>query len=65
MNVLQGQNLLWYAGVKSGAPGTIALASSFKLPAAVLFAFMILGEIPGAGQLLGASLIMVNKPTSK
>ena len=51
--------LAWFAGIKRVRPGDIATASSFSPVAGVLFAGLILGEVPMPAQLIGGGIILV------
>ena len=51
--------LAWFAGIKRVRPADIATASSFSPVAGVLFAGLILGEVPMPAQLIGGGIILV------
>ena len=51
--------LAWFAGIKRVRPADIATASSFSPVAGVLFAALILGEVPMPAQLIGGGIILV------
>ncbi len=48
----------WFAGIKRVRPADIASASSFSPVAGVLFAALILGEVPMSAQLIGGGVIL-------
>ena len=50
--------LAWFAGIKRVGPADIATASSFSPVAGVLFAGLILGEVPMPAQLIGGGIIL-------
>ena len=50
--------LSWFAGIKRVRPADIATASSFSPVAGVLFAALILGEVPMPAQLIGGGIIL-------
>ncbi len=50
--------LSWFAGIKRVRPADIATASSFSPVAGVLFAGLILGEVPMPAQLIGGGIIL-------
>ena len=50
--------LAWFAGIKRVRPADIATASSFSPVAGVLFAALILGEVPMPAQLIGGGIIL-------
>ena len=50
--------LAWFAGIKRVRPADIATASSFSPIAGVLFAGLILGEVPMPAQLIGGGIIL-------
>ena len=50
--------LAWFAGIKRVRPADIATASSFSPVAGVLFAGLILGEVPMPAQLIGGGIIL-------
>ncbi len=56
--VVLGQ-LCWFAGLKSSTSAEITLANSFNPIAAVIMAYLILGEVPTQGQYLGGAIIWV------
>ena len=51
--------LAWFAGIKRVRPAHIATAASFSPIAGVLFAGLILGEVPMPAQLIGGGIILV------
>ena len=51
--------LAWFAGIKRVRPAHIATAASFSPIAGVLFAGIILGEVPMPAQLIGGGIILV------
>ena len=51
--------LAWFAGIKRVRPAHIATAASFSPIAGVLFAALILGEVPMPAQLIGGGIILV------
>jgi drug/metabolite transporter (DMT)-like permease len=55
--VVCGQ-LCWFSGIKRVSPGDISLASAFSPVAGVLFAFLILSEIPMKAQIIGGVIIL-------
>ena len=50
--------LAWFAGIKRVRPADIATASCFSPVAGVLFAALILGEVPMPAQLIGGGIIL-------
>jgi drug/metabolite transporter (DMT)-like permease len=56
--VVIGQ-LFWFAGLRETTPAQVTLVSSFYPIAAVVMAYLILGEIPTVAQYLGGSLILL------
>ncbi len=50
--------LAWFSGIKRVRPADIATASSFSPVAGVLFAGIILGEVPMPAQLIGGGIIL-------
>ncbi len=50
--------LAWFAGIKRVGPVDIATASSFSPVAGVLFAGLILREVPMPAQLIGGGIIL-------
>ena len=50
---------LWYKALKETTASDIAVANSFQPIAGVFFAFLILGEIPQMGQIVGGCLILI------
>ncbi len=55
--VVLGQ-LCWFSGIKRVTPADISLASAFSPIAGVVFAFLILGEIPMIAQIIGGAIIL-------
>ena len=55
--VVCGQ-LCWFSGIKRVTPADISLASAFSPIAGVIFAFLILGEIPMIAQIIGGAIIL-------
>ena len=55
--VVCGQ-LCWFSGIKRVTPADISLASAFSPIAGVIFAFLILGEIPMTAQIIGGAVIL-------
>ena len=55
--VVCGQ-LCWFSGIKRVGPADISLASAFSPIAGVVFAFLILGEIPMTAQIIGGAVIL-------
>jgi drug/metabolite transporter (DMT)-like permease len=56
--VVAGQ-LCWLAGGRHATPAQSNLANSFSPPAAILMAYLILGEVPTAAQLMGGAVIFL------
>jgi drug/metabolite transporter (DMT)-like permease len=56
--VVAGQ-LCWFAGLRGSTSAQITLASSFNPIAAVVMAYLILGEVPTAAQYMGGSIILI------
>ena len=50
--------LAWFAGIRRVRPADIATASSFSPVAGVLFAALILGEVPMPAQIIGGAIIL-------
>ena len=50
---------VWYRGVKGTTGSDLATSSSFAPIAGVIFAFLILGEVPESGQIIGGIIIMI------
>lgn len=51
--------LSWLAGIKRVRPADIATASAFSPIAGVLFAYLLLGEVPMQAQYIGGGMIVV------
>lgn len=50
---------LWYKALRDTSAGDLAIANSFSPIAGIVFAFLILGEIPEFGQIVGGVIILV------
>ena len=57
--IVAGGQTLFLLGVRNASGQDVALAQSFSPIAAVLFAFLLLGEVPGTPILIGGSVILV------
>ena len=55
--VVCGQ-LCWFSGIKRVTPADISLASAFSPIAGVIFAYLILSEIPMTAQIIGGAVIL-------
>lgn len=62
--VVLGQ-LFWFNGLKNSSASEVSLASSFNPIAGILFAYLILGEIPTAAQYIGGGIILLGIFLSK
>ncbi|NKB66025.1 MAG: EamA family transporter [Candidatus Latescibacteria bacterium] len=51
--------ITWFAGIKRVRPADIATASAFSPIAGVLFAMLLLDEVPMSAQLIGGAIIAV------
>jgi drug/metabolite transporter (DMT)-like permease len=56
--VVAGQ-LCWFAGLRGSTSAQITLANSFNPIAAIVMAYLILGEVPTAAQYMGGSIILI------
>ncbi|MDJ0800917.1 MAG: DMT family transporter [Calothrix sp. MO_167.B12] len=56
--VVLGQ-LFWFNGLKTSSASQVSLASSFNPIAGILFAYLILGEIPTAAQYVGGAIVLL------
>lgn len=54
--VVAGQ-ICWFAGLRGSTSAEVTLATSFNPIAAVVMAFLILGEVPAAPQYIGGAII--------
>jgi len=57
--IVVGGQLAWFRGLKSTNAGDVSLASSISPIAGVLFAFLILGEVPTIAQYIGGAVIAI------
>ena len=55
--VVCGQ-LCWFSSIKRTTQADISLASAFSPVAGVIFALLILGEVPMSAQLIGGAVIL-------
>ena len=56
--IVVGGQLCWFSGIKRVTPADISLAAAFSPIAGVIFAFLILGEIPMTAQIIGGAVIL-------
>jgi drug/metabolite transporter (DMT)-like permease len=56
--VVIGQ-LCWFKGLSGSTAAAITLANSFNPIAAIIFAYLLLGEVPTPSQYLGGSIILL------
>ncbi|NGX38279.1 MAG: hypothetical protein K1000chlam2_01451 [Chlamydiae bacterium] len=49
---------LWYRGIQGTPPSDFSIANSFTPIAGIFFAFLILGEVPELGQIIGGLIIL-------
>ena len=56
--VVFGQ-LCWFSALKTSSAVKISLANSFTPIAGILFAYLVLGEIPTAAQYIGGAIIIL------
>jgi drug/metabolite transporter (DMT)-like permease len=56
--IVVGGQICWFSGIKRVTPADISLASAFSPIAGVIFAFLILGEIPMIAQIIGGAIIL-------
>ncbi len=57
--IVAGGQTLFLLGIRNARGQDVALAQSFSPIAAVLFAFLLLGEVPGPAIIIGGSIIML------
>lgn len=57
--IVVGGQLAWFKGLKITKAADVSLASSISPIAGILFAFLILGEVPTAAQYIGGSVIIL------
>lgn len=57
--IVVGGQFFWFTGIKNARTSDVSLASSFTPIAGVLFAFLLLGERPGAPILIGGAVIVL------
>lgn len=55
--IVLGQ-IFWYRGIQDTDSGNISVASAFSPIAGILFAFIILGELPKTSQIIGGAIIL-------
>ena len=56
--IVVGGQLSWFSGIKRVTPADISLASAFSPIAGVIFAYLILSEIPMTAQIIGGAVIL-------
>lgn len=56
--IIAGGLYCWYRGIKSTTSSDLAITNSFSPIAGIFFAFLILGEIPERGQIIGGVVII-------
>ena len=56
--IVVGAQFCWFSGIKRVKPSDIALASAFSPVAGVIFALLILGEVPMLAQIIGGAVIL-------
>lgn len=54
-----GAQICWFSGLKCARPGDVSLAGVFSPVAAILFALVLLGEVPGPALWAGGSVIVL------
>ncbi len=57
--VLAGGLYLWYKGIQSSTSSDLAITTSFSPLAGIIFAYLILAEIPEYGQIIGGIVIFI------
>ena len=57
--IVVGGQLAWFRGLKYTQAADVSLANSISPIAGILFAFLILGEVPTIAQYIGGSVIVV------
>ena len=57
--IVVGGQLAWFRGLKSASAADMSLASSISPVAGILFAFLILGEVPTKAQYIGGAVIAI------
>lgn len=57
--IVVGGQLAWFKGLKTTNASDVSLASSISPLAGIIFAFIILGELPTLAQYIGGSIIIV------
>ena len=57
--IVVGGQLAWFRGLKSASAADMSLASSISPVAGILFAFLILGEVPTLAQYIGGTVIAI------
>ncbi|MEO1465941.1 MAG: DMT family transporter [Cyanobacteria bacterium J06633_1] len=57
--IVVGGQLAWFRGLKYTQAADVSLANSISPIAGILFAFLILGEVPTIAQYLGGSVIVI------
>ena len=57
--IVVGGQLAWFKGLKSASAGDVSLASSISPVAGILFAYLILGEVPTLAQYIGGAVIAI------
>lgn len=60
-----GAQLCWFAGLRSARSGDVALAGAFSPIAGILFALVILGEVPGPALIAGGAVIVAGIATGR
>lgn len=57
--IVVGGQLAWFKGLKTTGAADVSLASSISPVAGIVFAFLILGEVPTAAHYIGGSVIIL------
>ena len=57
--IVVGGQLAWFKGLKETQAADVSLANSISPIAGIIFAFLILGEVPNLAQYVGGSVIIV------
>ena len=59
MIIVVGGQLAWFKGLKNASAADISLTSSISPVAGIIFAFLILGEVPTTAQYIGGAVIAI------
>lgn len=57
--IVVGGQLSWFQGLKKTEAADVSFASSFSPLAGILFAYLILGEVPTSSQYIGGAVIII------